>query len=115
MPICGCCCWGWSERGAFGFSKEKSLAYWARALRDGALASAWAPLPAGVSAIERAPDIEDVIGAPMRRGKAAAAGKGPRYHASWRRTRRGKTFTARRSLVGGTGGCYEPRAPYAFD
>ena len=40
MPICGASCCGARERGAFGFSKEKSFAYCASALSEGAVA-AW--------------------------------------------------------------------------
>src|SRR5262245_19938739 len=47
MLIVGCCCEGISERGAFGFSNEKSLTYCANTLSWGGLSPACAVAPAG--------------------------------------------------------------------
>src|SRR5215213_9371257 len=114
MPICGCCCCGVSERGAFGFSNEKSFAYCASAFNEGAL-SGWAPLPAGFSAIERAPGIGNVMKRAVGRRQASRVRRdGPalsRFLSPNKVARRGLALR-RSSLVRGTGGCYEPETPY---
>src|SRR5215203_2422837 len=114
MPICGCCCCGVSERGAFGFSNEKSFAYCASAFNEGAL-SGWAPLPAGFSAIERAPGIGNVMKRAVGRRQASRLRRdGPRA-ITLPLPEQGCEVRAcaLRSLVRGTGGCYEPGTPYA--
>src|SRR5579871_3066094 len=45
MLMAGCCCWGASEAGAFGFSNERSLVYCAKTLSWGGAASGGEPLP----------------------------------------------------------------------
>src|SRR3954465_7090751 len=45
MLIAGCCCWGASEAGAFGFSNERSLVYCASTLSWGPADSPGVPLP----------------------------------------------------------------------
>src|SRR5215216_4738001 len=43
MLMLGCCWVGVSERGAFGFSNEKSLIYWAKTLSCGGFSGAGPP------------------------------------------------------------------------
>src|SRR5205085_8940594 len=44
MLIAGCCCCGCNEVGAFGFSNDRSLVYWASTLSWGGACSGCAPL-----------------------------------------------------------------------
>src|SRR6185295_3768356 len=45
MLMAGCCCCGAREEGAFGFSNDRSLVYWASTLSWGGACSGGAPLP----------------------------------------------------------------------
>src|SRR2546423_8621128 len=61
-----CCC---SERGAFGFSNDKSLTYWARTLSCGA---AWlASAPAGGPPLVDAMKLSSGVGGPGAIGGVA--------------------------------------------
>src|SRR5215831_19209778 len=53
MLIAGCACGGVKERGAFGFSNEKSLMYW-----PSTLSCAW---PCGALALGAGPPLPPVV------------------------------------------------------
>src|ERR1043165_158765 len=104
MLICGCVCCCCSERGAFGFSNERSFTYWASTLSCGA---AWF---AGAPASAPPPLVVVIVATPAWRGRAALSAAWL-TQASGRHKEGGFLNPDRRMACGG----YAPRAPAAPD
>src|ERR1043166_3978570 len=104
MLILGDPCWPCSERGAFGFSNERSFTYWASTLSCGA---AWV---AGAPASAPPPLVVVIVATPAWRGRAPLS-------AAWltqafRRHKEGGFLNPVRRMA--CGEC-APRAPAATD